>query len=110
VSELRAIELLEDICQKMNSYTLDAENGKWVKGLSGNSSSNVLKEHRRVLRNICSDIIGEWEDDIAEKIKTGEATSTSIRQILCVELSQVCPKDNITHDDDDDASVQNDEL
>jgi len=96
VSELRAIELLEGICDGLKKYQLDELENSWV--LSGTSSGSgskqdeqMLKDQRRILRNMCSDIIGPLEDDLATSIRQGKAEPESIRSFLCTELTTKCP-------------------
>jgi protein canopy 1/2 len=122
ISELRVIELIEDLCVEMEKYQLnrskeasndsDEENQRWIlssKGLfdsiaadgdDGSSdktaeedSQQLIKEQRRILKNTCSDIIGDWEDDIADAITKGKANSKSVRDVLCVDIGNYCPKE-----------------
>jgi hypothetical protein len=100
ISELRVIELIDGLCDEMDKYQLTSSDDeqKWIlssdAALSNGASVVVkeeLKEQRRVLKNQCSDIIGSWEDDIAEAITSGKAESESIRNLLCVGLGKYCP-------------------
>jgi hypothetical protein len=116
ISELRVIELIDDLCDdEMNKYQLtrtndasdsdDEEMRKWILtsearfqniaegGTDDNTdaSEQLIKEQRRILKNQCSDIIGSWEDDIAEAITSGKADSENVRDVLCVTLGKYCP-------------------
>ncbi|KAG7667906.1 hypothetical protein Ndes2437A_g07918 [Nannochloris sp. 'desiccata'] len=121
ISELRVIELIEDLCTEMNKYQLashdnsssnkerskdsDDEKQRWIlssealvddiadgtNAESTEASEHLLKEQRRILRISCSDIIGDWEDDIAEAITSGKADSENVRDVLCVALGKYCP-------------------
>jgi hypothetical protein len=96
VSELRAIELLEGICDGLKKYQLDELEGSWVlSNVSSTSGSKedeqMLKDQRRILRNMCADIIGPLEDELATSIRQGKAEPKSIRSYLCAELTPKCP-------------------
>ena len=141
ISELRAVEIIEDICEEMGKYQLegmidargddddddDAEiqGQQWVLSTtvlkdhvvdeSENETDNtaastaaaeaeaaapretsihVIKEQRRLLRNACSGIIGEFEDELAEAIKEGEASAETVRDVLCSKFSGYCAVDD----------------
>lgn len=115
------IELIEDLCTEMNKYQLTSpdnssvkdgsndsndETQRWIlssetlvdtnaddrdDGSTEESLKHVLKEQRRILRISCSDIIGSWEDDIAEAITSGKADPENIRDVLCVSFGKYCP-------------------
>jgi hypothetical protein len=82
VSELRAIELLDDLCSEMKKYTLDDQiPGHWK--IRQGPETPSTRHHSRSLMSACSDIIGEHEDDLAAAIRSGKATPDSIEQMLC---------------------------
>lgn len=83
VSELRAIELLEDLCKEMNKYTLDEENPEQWKVRQGPETATT-RHHSRSLVSTCSEILGEWEDELSRAIRTGKATPDSVEQLLCL--------------------------
>lgn len=107
VSELRAIELLDDLCDEMKKYQLgsdpDSEDAQiWVlsadvapyqEGDKEPPSKDLLKEQRRVLSNACADIVGRWEEDLTVAIREGKAGDPSVREVLCVKLGGYCESD-----------------
>lgn len=83
VSELRAIELLDDLCSEMRKYTLDDQNpGQWK--IRRGPETATSRHHSRSLVSACSDILGEYEDELAAAIRSGKATPDSVEQLLCV--------------------------
>lgn len=95
---------MDNVCYAMDKYQLEAIEGdagseRWI--LSSQATSNggenaeinthMVKEQRRILRNSCSDIIGQWEDDLAHSIRDGEATAETIKEVLCTKLGGYCP-------------------
>jgi len=87
---------------KEGSNDSDEERQRWIlssevkniadgDGESTEESKHLLKEQRRLLKISCSDIIGSWEDDIAESITSGKADSKNVRDVLCVDLGKYCP-------------------
>jgi len=102
VSELRAIELLDNLCGDMDKYHLEGE--AWVASSPSiaadeNSaaaklpSKDELKEQRKMLKNVCSDIVGRWEEDLTRAIKDGKANPLTVRQVLCVDMADHCHSD-----------------
>lgn len=89
VSELRAIELLDDLCNEMKKYTLDEENGFDWKIRQGPETATT-RHHSRSLVSSCSDILGEWEDELSKAIRSGKATPDSVDELLCF-TSGICP-------------------
>ena len=96
---------MENVCHAMDKYQLEiSEDGapegtRWIlssqatsNAANGNAELNahLVKEQRRVLRNACADIIGQWEDDLAHSIREGEASAESIKEVLCMKLGGYC--------------------
>jgi hypothetical protein len=90
VSELRAIELLDDLCQEMKHYHLTEDETSWV-WQKNKQETAASKHHQRYLMNVCSDIIGQWEDDLSRAIRSGKANAESdIVSLLCRDMTQLC--------------------
>ncbi|KQJ92917.1 hypothetical protein BRADI_3g01590v3 [Brachypodium distachyon] len=97
VSELRIVELLDDLCDKMQDYTLQKlESGEkgWVKVANWNSFQTEKKAaaraHSKNLSTFCGRLLEETEDELEEWIKTGSAESGKVSQALCVDISKHC--------------------
>ena len=103
VSELRAIELLEGLCNGMEKYQIVPPGiptglpERWARSTDAAAlatapkpSTQELKGQRRTLKNACSDIVGRWEDDLAVAIRDGKADAGSVRDVLCAELGGYC--------------------
>lgn len=91
VSELRAIELIDDLCNEMKKYHF--AQGTWSANKSASSGDTAeVKYHRSYLVNVCSDIIGESEDEISRDIREGKATAESVEELLCHKYSTSCHK------------------
>eukprot|EP00889_Picochlorum_renovo_P004961 jgi/Picre1/31991/NNA_007339.t1 len=88
VSELRAIELIDDLCNEMKKYHFSQ--GTWSANKSSSSDTAEVKYQRSYLVNVCSDIIGEWEDEISRDIREGKATAESVEELLCHNYSKSC--------------------
>jgi hypothetical protein len=95
-SEIRAVELLEGICEdgfasKFHLVRNDDGQELWEKYITGNAraSDAELKEQRRVLKAQCSTILGKFEDElIAWLRKEGDKPSAST--LLCETLGRYC--------------------
>ncbi|XP_011627531.1 protein seele [Amborella trichopoda] len=98
VSELRVVELLDGLCEKMQDYTLDKlASGKqeWVK--VGDWDDYVLKIDKQEARayskdisSYCGRLLEETEDELAELIKKGSVRTGDVKKVLCHDLSKHC--------------------
>lgn len=88
VSELRAIELLDNLCSEMKKYTLDETSQEWK--IREGPETAATKHHSTSLMSTCSDFIGEWEEEISRDIRTGKATPDSVDELLCFSTG-ICP-------------------
>jgi len=98
-SELKYVELFEDICEDMTNYLLSDQNGtqpqSWIKKqdyIAGKVklSSHERKHHGKVLENYCSGLIGEHEEDLIGMIKEGEHKEQGLANLMCKELTKAC--------------------
>lgn len=103
-SELRALELLDGLCDTMHQYVLQKRDKKmegqenkssrgWTKEHSAKlgMSKAEKKEHGRRLFNYCAGLIEEFEDDIADQIRK-ELTADEVEAAICQTLAQDCPR------------------
>ncbi|KAF7077270.1 hypothetical protein CFC21_081840 [Triticum aestivum] len=108
VSELRIVELLDDLCDKMQDYTLQKlESGEkeWVKVPSWSSFQNkkaAARAHSKNLSSYCGRLLEETEDELAEWIKTSSAESADVSQALCQDISKHCQSTSATAPVDDE--------
>lgn len=108
ISELRAIELLDDLCNNdwVLGYQLHSKtNGdeKWILTTSETYGEEIdeslLKAQQQRLRNACSDIMGQYEDDIAGAIRDGLLNSTNVEDVLCIEYGSYCQAQDVHYAD-----------
>ncbi|KAL6183861.1 hypothetical protein ACLB2K_045271 [Fragaria x ananassa] len=100
VSELRVVELLDGLCDKMQDYTLskiDSDRPVWIKVRDWDNLTIVLdkQEARAYSKDIstyCGRLLEETEDEIAELIKKGSLGVGDVSKVLCQDLSKHCSK------------------
>ncbi|PKA60567.1 hypothetical protein AXF42_Ash019460 [Apostasia shenzhenica] len=113
-SELRAVELLDGLCEKMQDYTLEKlDTGEeiWVRihdwdNLPAGKDKQEARAYSKHISSFCARLLDETEDELTELIKNGRAESGRIQKALCQELSKHCSSDGDDPDDDN----MNDEL
>ncbi|KAF0934963.1 hypothetical protein E2562_029493 [Oryza meyeriana var. granulata] len=109
VSELRVVELLDGLCDKMQDYTLQKlESGEkgWVKVADWTSFKTEKKAaaraHSKNLSTFCGRLLEETEDELAEWIKTSSAESGNVSRALCEDISKHCQSTRATIEIDDE--------
>ncbi|XP_066321027.1 uncharacterized protein [Miscanthus floridulus] len=109
VSELRVVELLDGLCDKMQDYTLKKlESGEkgWVKVTDWNSFQTEKKAaaraHSKNLSTFCGRLLEETEDELAEWIKTSSTESENVSKALCEDISKHCQSTSSTIQIDDE--------
>ncbi|KAJ4964395.1 hypothetical protein NE237_024334 [Protea cynaroides] len=96
VSELRIVELLDGLCEKMQDYTLeklDSTRREWIKVDDWNNLTIDKQEARAYSKDIssyCGRLLEETEDELAESIKKGFVRTGEVSKILCQDLSKHC--------------------
>ncbi|RDX99919.1 Protein canopy-1, partial [Mucuna pruriens] len=95
VSELRVVELLDDLCEKMQDYTLkkDRNTHEWFKVDSWDNLTTNKQEARAYSKHIssyCGRLLEETEDELAELIKKGSVEVGDVSKVLCQDLSKHC--------------------
>ncbi|KAG2451700.1 hypothetical protein HYH02_003480 [Chlamydomonas schloesseri] len=103
-SELRAVELLDGLCERMRDYALVSPTGKktkfWlkVKGEGAASTANVTRSvgqeedsKSKRLEAYCGTLVEEYEEDIYEGIMKGGFDSEGVEPVLCRSIIKPCP-------------------
>ncbi|KAH8514984.1 hypothetical protein H0E87_003724 [Populus deltoides] len=111
VSELRVVELLDGLCDKMEDYTLekvDSKRYEWVRVDSWDNLSDKqeAKVYSKDLSSYCGRLLEETEDELAELIKKGSVKVGGLSKILCQDLSKHCKQSSDSHEvtvDDDES-------
>ncbi|KMZ67932.1 hypothetical protein ZOSMA_251G00030 [Zostera marina] len=117
VSELRAYELLDGLCEKMQDYTLmmmGSGKKEWSKvdewdtlEIEDKQESRAQSKH---LSSFCARLLDEIEDDLVEKIKRGHVTSGLVSNVLCEELTKHCDSSRRSRASHNTLDDQSDEL
>lgn len=92
LSELRIIELLEDLCDKFaENYILNDEE-EWIVGSSTSTgeAKEALKQQRRYLKGHCGDLIDRYEQQLSKVLQDNQLSADEIQTHICVELSKQC--------------------
>ncbi|RZC45762.1 hypothetical protein C5167_038701 [Papaver somniferum] len=101
VSELRVVELLDGLCEKMQEYTLEkiGSTREWIKVVDWNilsidkQEARVHSKHLFLLwKFILPRLLEETEDELTELIKKGSIKSGDVSKVLCQDLSKHCDK------------------
>eukprot|EP01018_Ginkgo_biloba_P007912 Gb_26038 [translate_table: standard] len=98
VSELRVVELLDGLCDRMKDYTLnktDSGKAKWIKVEDWNSAVlNIDKQeadaYAKDMSTFCGRLLEQTEEELAEKIKSGTVSVGDAEEVLCRDLSRHC--------------------
>ncbi|XP_073526166.1 protein canopy-1-like [Phyllobates terribilis] len=131
VSELRVVELLDGLCDKMQDYTLTKAAGstgkEWVRVKSWNDltinecyfhkitslaeifvflkiSKQEAKAYSKDISSYCGRLLEETEDELAEMIKRGSVKPGGVSKVLCQDISRHCKQKSVTDNSDSDES------
>ncbi|XP_027355937.1 protein seele isoform X2 [Abrus precatorius] len=113
VSELRVVELLDDLCEKMQDYTLKIDTHEWFKVDNWDSLTTNKQEGRAYSKDIssyCGRLLEETEDELAELIKKGSVKMGDVSKVLCQDLSKHCSQTSVSHEAEVDDDGDNGEL
>ncbi|XP_076892294.1 uncharacterized protein LOC143543990 [Bidens hawaiensis] len=113
VSELRVVDLLDGLCDKMQDYTLqkvDSNKRIWMKVDDWDnitSNKQELRAYSKEISSYCGRLLEETEDDLAELIMKGSVKVGDVSKVLCHDLSKHCNsssshKHESSHDEEDD--------
>ncbi|CAI0434858.1 unnamed protein product [Linum tenue] len=115
VSELRVVELLDGLCDKMQGYTLekiDSGRREWIKVNDWDTLTTNKQEARaysKQMSSYCGRLLEQTEDELTELIKKGSVTAGGVSKVLCQELSKHCQSSG-SHQADVDGHDENEEL
>ncbi|CAN1322665.1 hypothetical protein LINPERPRIM_LOCUS32477 [Linum perenne] len=107
VSDLRVVELLDGLCDKMQSYTLekiDSNKWEWIKVENWDNLTTNKQEARsyaKQMSSYCGRLLEDTEDELTELIKKGSVSVGGVSKVLCQDLSKHCRASG-SHQDDDD--------
>ncbi|CAM6120980.1 unnamed protein product [Calypogeia fissa] len=96
VSELRVVELLDGLCAKFKSYTLqkgDTGREEWIKVKSENLSAPERQQaetYSKELVSYCGRLMETTDDELTSKIQKGDLKAGDVEAVLCMELSRHC--------------------
>ncbi|KAB5557791.1 hypothetical protein DKX38_008700 [Salix brachista] len=116
VSELRVVELLDGLCDKMQDYTLqkvDSKKYEWVRVDSWDNltiNKQEAKAYSKDISSYCGRLLEETEDELAERIKKGSVKVGGVSKILCQDLSKHCTMSSDSHQADADDDEPDEEL
>lgn len=100
LSELRLIELLDDLCDGLTGYEFAPEDknsstpARWAKTSELNVNRGFdrhrLSEDSKLLASFCGGLIEQYEDDVTHAIRAAQIDANGISDFLCHELSKYC--------------------
>ncbi|XVF35810.1 hypothetical protein REPUB_Repub19eG0002900 [Reevesia pubescens] len=108
MSELRAVELLDGLCEKMQDYTLekiDSSRQEWIKVDNWDIltiDKQEAKAYSKDISSYCGRLLEETEDELTELIKKGSIKAGDVSKVLCQDLSEHCGRLSDSHSDIDD--------
>ncbi|KAF3630863.1 putative protein phosphatase 2C 27-like [Capsicum annuum] len=112
VSELRVVELLDGLCEKMQDYTLekvDSNTKTWIKVDDWDNLKTNKQEaraHSKAMSSFCGRLLEQTEDELAELIKKGSVKVGDVTKVLCEDLSKYCNgtsgSNKAVHEEDED--------
>ncbi|KAA3467175.1 protein canopy-1 [Gossypium australe] len=95
MSELRAVELLDGLCEKMQDYTLeklDSSRREWLKVHNWDIltiDKQEAKAYSKDISSYCGRLLEETEDERSKQMKKERKNNESCKSELHHELSQV---------------------
>ncbi|KAK6939101.1 protein of unknown function DUF3456, partial [Dillenia turbinata] len=96
VSELRVVELLDGLCEKMQDYTfekMDSTQREWVKVEDWDNltiNRQEAKAYSKDISSYCGRLLEETEDQLGDLIKKGSVKPGGVSKVLCEDLSKHC--------------------
>ncbi|XP_062098053.1 uncharacterized protein LOC133803923 isoform X2 [Humulus lupulus] len=112
MSELRVVELLDGLCEKMQDYTLNkvksTEQEEWIKvdDWDNLTDKQEARAYSKDISTYCGRLLEETEDEFSELIKKGSVKVGDVSKVLCQDLSNHCSRTSGSYkgDDQDDES------
>ncbi|CAH2079564.1 unnamed protein product [Thlaspi arvense] len=107
ISDLRVVDLLDGLCDRMQDYTLqkvESKSRQWVKVANFDNLTNKqeAKAHANDISTYCGRLLEETEDELAEVIKNGSLKVGDVRKVMCQTLSNHCSKSSETDSEDEE--------
>ncbi|XP_047322998.1 protein canopy-1 [Impatiens glandulifera] len=97
VSELRVVDLLDGLCDKMQDYTLqktDSTRQLWIKMPNWDNNLTINKQEARAnskdISTYCGRLLEKTEDELTELMKKGLVEAGDVSKVLCQDLSKHC--------------------
>ncbi|KAI3424030.1 DUF3456 domain-containing protein [Psidium guajava] len=116
VSELRVVELLDGLCEKMQDYTLEKRDStqlEWVKVDDWDqlkTNKQEARAHSKAMSTYCGRLLEETEDELAKLVRQGSVKVGGVTKVLCQDLSKHCSQTSGFHDGDGPADDAKEEL
>ncbi|XP_030527334.1 protein seele isoform X2 [Rhodamnia argentea] len=116
VSELRVVELLDGLCEKMQDYTLEKRDStqlEWVKVDDWDqlmTNKQEARAHSKAMSTYCGRLLEETEDELAKLIRQGSVKVGGVTKVLCQDLSKHCSQTSGFHEGDGPAGAAKEEL
>ncbi|KAL6774237.1 hypothetical protein ACKKBG_A24270 [Auxenochlorella protothecoides x Auxenochlorella symbiontica] len=98
ISELRSIELLDDLCDDLKKdYDYNSTSGAWESTSGKPASGDGLdrKENQRLLDNYCGMLMEEHEDALSAALRSGKLTASNAADVLCRQTAAVCSEEGL---------------
>nr|GLL32372.1 protein seele isoform X2 [Ipomoea trifida] len=111
VSDLRVVELLDELCEKMQDYTLekvDSGTKVWTKVNDWDklkTNKQEARAHSKAISSFCGRLLEDTEDELSELIKKGSVKVGGVSKILCEDLSKFCHGKSKEDEDDRDGEL-----
>ncbi|AEE31922.1 TLR4 regulator/MIR-interacting MSAP protein [Arabidopsis thaliana] len=107
ISDLRVVDLLDGLCDRMQDYTLqkvEPKNRQWVKvgNFDNLTNKQEAKAHANDISTYCGRLLEETEDELGEVIKNGSLKAGEVRKVLCQTLSNHCRQSSETDSEDEE--------
>ncbi|CAI5989954.1 unnamed protein product [Closterium sp. NIES-64] len=99
VSELRAVEILDGLCKKMDKYSIVTKDERrvWSSHRDYSRSANtdrkklIREEQGKEIKRWCDRLLEEYEDDITAQLQSGDLNmEADVPALLCARITPSC--------------------
>ncbi|CAI5467518.1 unnamed protein product [Closterium sp. Yama58-4] len=99
VSELRAVEILDGLCKKMDKYSVVTKDERrvWSSHRDYSRSANtdrkklIREEQGKEIKRWCDRLLEEYEDDITAQLRAGDLNmDADVPALLCARITRSC--------------------
>ncbi|CAI5515624.1 unnamed protein product, partial [Closterium sp. Naga37s-1] len=99
VSELRAVEILDGLCKKMDKYSIVTKDERrvWSSHRDYSRSANtdrkklIREEQGKEIKRWCDRVLEEYEDDITAQLRSGDLNmDADVPALLCARITGSC--------------------